>query len=518
MSEAHDPKPLPAAPPVPRPMPASERGPEAIVYRPLSFLAIAGFGVSVLYAVIVVGGALLSFWGGTPWLMDKWTVLIPILGALLSWLATWSIQRSEGTLAGTSLARWGLLICLFTGLGYWAYFGATYFAIRSQADAFARGFLDKIVQGKLDAAFVDSLRPVDQREGLSEEALRQELEMRHNPAGPNGAHGPYSTFAMTNMVRLLTQTDSPPEIISRGASLFEYAEGGYHVTLNYHIKTSRFAFDAIVTVQGNESRHHEFKGRRWYVKLQESGVPGSSPQVPTEEGSWYLSQMQNASRMEEAWLALLRQGRADEAFLLTLPAEQRQKAREGLPRKQELGGPPYGGLLTMRGLLIGSQLAGPAGLAPALADAALISDPNRLRRFYLDRDGGTAFRDFLQGALIRHDDKSFWAPDKKRREQVVEAARESLRQPVPSFLFPVAWEPHKSALPIARREGNRLQLEYDAILRDMTQNIVVEGRVLVEGDATKEPSETANADAWRIRGITLLRGKTIPPPERGPGP
>jgi hypothetical protein len=216
------------------------------------------------------------------------------------------------------------------------------------------------------------------------------------------------------------------------------------------------------------------------------------------------------------WLGLLRQGHADEAFLLTLPAEERQKVREGLPQKQELGGPPYGGLLAMRGLLIGSQLAGPGGMAPALADAALVSDANRLRRFYLDRDGSTAFRDFLQGTLVRHDDKTFWAPDKKRREQAVEAARESLRQPVPNFLLPVAWEPHKSALPIARRVGDRLHLEYDAILRDLTQNIVVEGRVLVEGDATKEPSQTANADAWRIRGLVLLRGKTIPPPERGP--
>src|SRR5436309_2834297 len=124
-----------AAEPILRLGPTAPPAPEE-TYRPLSMLAVAGFGLAVLYAVIVVGGGLISFFIRAPWLLSFWAVLLPLIAFAVSWVALQRIRDSEGTLGGESLAKTGVGLSVVFGLTYASYYTATRFAKIQQATSF----------------------------------------------------------------------------------------------------------------------------------------------------------------------------------------------------------------------------------------------------------------------------------------------------------------------------------------------------------------------------------------------
>src|SRR5947209_7913674 len=115
-----EPLPPPSSPTgSPQPFPASpggqvlaaERDADEPAYRPLSLLALAGFLIALLYTLLVVVGALVSFLKGNPLLgplIVPLSWLLPLAGGVVSAVAWLKIQRSEGTRAGTALAVWGI--------------------------------------------------------------------------------------------------------------------------------------------------------------------------------------------------------------------------------------------------------------------------------------------------------------------------------------------------------------------------------------------------------------------------
>src|SRR6516165_4882614 len=97
-------------------------GPGAIVYRPVSGFAIAGFAASCVFALLVLIVAIVALVKGAPFFYSPFILLIPIAGLVLSLIARSHIRASEGTRAGEPLARAGIWISLFTGLGYFVYY------------------------------------------------------------------------------------------------------------------------------------------------------------------------------------------------------------------------------------------------------------------------------------------------------------------------------------------------------------------------------------------------------------
>src|SRR5690349_6288502 len=69
-------------------------------YRPLSLLALAGFGLAVIYDLVVLIGAAVSLFSHIPWLMPGWTFLLPVAALILCWAARTRIRNSEDTLSG----------------------------------------------------------------------------------------------------------------------------------------------------------------------------------------------------------------------------------------------------------------------------------------------------------------------------------------------------------------------------------------------------------------------------------
>src|SRR5262249_61880267 len=67
-----------------------------VVYRPLSTAAVAGFSIAALYTVVMVVGAIVSWIGGTPWLVGGWSMLFPVIAAGLCLAGWFTVQTSEG--------------------------------------------------------------------------------------------------------------------------------------------------------------------------------------------------------------------------------------------------------------------------------------------------------------------------------------------------------------------------------------------------------------------------------------
>src|SRR5262245_55205260 len=103
--------PEPAAPSIPVAPPVAERGPEPLVYRPLSGWAVGGFVLACLFVgavflsaviALLTGGAFVLVVLGKGWLAFAFAAVI------LSFLGQSEIRKSEGTRAGAKLAAWGL--------------------------------------------------------------------------------------------------------------------------------------------------------------------------------------------------------------------------------------------------------------------------------------------------------------------------------------------------------------------------------------------------------------------------
>src|SRR5262245_58601510 len=88
---------------VPRPLPPEPVDAPDQAYRTLSVLALAGFGVSALYAAAVLLLGLAALISRRPMPALGVTLVLPMTALLICLLARFRISRSEGTLAGGAL-------------------------------------------------------------------------------------------------------------------------------------------------------------------------------------------------------------------------------------------------------------------------------------------------------------------------------------------------------------------------------------------------------------------------------
>src|SRR5438132_1543641 len=132
-----------------------DRGDDAREYRPLSPLAIIGFCVAAFYAAIMIIGGITALMSRSPLVIAPLIILpLPILAAILCYLARLQIVRSEGTRAGMALANWGWWLSVVLGLSYAVYYFGTHLAQTNQADRFANAWLALIREGKMNQAFL----------------------------------------------------------------------------------------------------------------------------------------------------------------------------------------------------------------------------------------------------------------------------------------------------------------------------------------------------------------------------
>jgi hypothetical protein len=336
----------------PNPVLTPDRPGEPLVYRPLSGLAVAGFGFAVAYAVLVVVGGLVALVNGDPFLMGMGTFVIPVAGAVLCFAAQWQIRNAEGTRAGTALARWGWWLSLLLGLGYLAYFGATRFAVSRQAADFllagytppgetARAPRDKEVPGvfarliaagellkqieaapneekraelvkrrqvEINQAFLMS-QPLSRRGGVNpnDEAA---MERVFNGAAQGSPKGFLSLFRDNPLVRMIQQGGKDTLIESLGVHSWSYENRGYRVDTTYRITTPEATVEIIASTQSHDLPR---EGRQWYMDLSRSGPTNPIEQTP--RGQTLSRLRQDARKFAEAWVADYNRHKVDEKSL-----------------------------------------------------------------------------------------------------------------------------------------------------------------------------------------------------------
>jgi hypothetical protein len=477
-------------------VPASRPG-EAVgqpaTYRPLSLLAVVGAGLGGLYTLGIVLAGLVAFFRGEPCLLTGWLALfsagLPIAGAVLSVLGLLQIQRSEGTLAGEKAARWGLLLSLLVGLGYWAYLGTTYYAIGREAEQFSNDFLQKLSKNELASAFRLTLPPNERP--TEDEKLRERLEARFNVSPEPGRKGFFSTFRQSEPVRMLTTGGGETTLEPLGVEDWMYIGGGYQVNVLYRIHTPAITFDLGVTVLGKEGKRGQ--GRQWFVDWNKIGMKSEPAPKMTPEGQKLFGMGQAMrERMMVSWFRPMIEGRVEEVYLQTLPAEEREpilraaaNARLGLWLSDGLG----------------------SGALPCATPAAVLTR------------GGMAFRDpahigapvgldaFRDGGLV-HLDKDFWAPP-QLAEEIVARVREEFRTPG-TALVDILKPDMTARVPSVRREGDHILVDADVMMLVPTSQprFMVEGQVVLESSAS---DSAMSGKSWRVRELNLLSGKSIPP-------
>lgn len=239
----------------------------AETYQPLSLLAMAGFGLVVLYTLAVLIGGAISFMSRVPWLMPFWTFLVPLAVLIVCRAARTRILNSEGTLSGLAFTAWGSRLAILFSIPYAAYYIATFLAVRGQAIDCANEFFQRIKNGQLEQAFLSSQDiPV---KGASSAELRDKIESRFNQTGPGmmASVGKFTQFRQERFARFVEMDGGQASTGPTGVAVWEYTKGGYRVVLNYHVATSLVEFDMKVETFGRDPKPGEPKGRQWLVLL-----------------------------------------------------------------------------------------------------------------------------------------------------------------------------------------------------------------------------------------------------------
>lgn len=470
-----------------RPADAGDLPVQTETYRPLSLMALAGFGVAALYTLIVVGGGAIALLARIPWLMPTWTFLIPLTGLVLCWLARRHIRDSENTLSGLAFTTWGIRLIIVVALTYAAYYSVSFLAVELQAKDCVAQFFDLIERGQTERAFLHAMG-VNPRD-MEDAEVRDRVQVQFNtPVGPNTSSGAYNRFSQTLFVRAIQNAGREARISSLGVTEWKYEEHSYKMKFRYHVVTPLAEFDMNVDTLGSDSKPGEPKGRQWHVVLvkgETSEIQSSLRLLPG--GEEFMNQAKESQPFVLAWQNKLAREDWDEVYLDTLKPTERERQRKAW--------------LAHR-LQAVTPLAGPIPLG---------GDDQAYRAFL---DGRKAL---AEGSLIRIDEKTFWT-SRREREPILKLLRHTFQtegEGKPRFFLRMS----QAQLPLSRRRNGELTILFDMTLNYQDESnskplYVVDGVIAV----TADEHQTETPGAWRIEAIEVQTGRTAPNPQRAVSP
>lgn len=251
-----------------------------VTYRPLSAWAVAGLGVSILYALLVLFSGWVALSAGAPIFFPGWIHVIPIVAFVLCLVGRNQILGSEDTRAGLKLAQTGMWLSLFTGLGYFTYVYAIGLAVTAQANQFLlaegpdTGFFP-IVQKSgeknegLNAAFLLT-QPAGSRGSIAptEETM---MKASYDLPGPDAAPGPLTQFRDHFLIRALARGGEQVAIEPLAIQDWSHQNRSYKVIRNYRIHTPEFEVEATLPVESSEPIV-EGERRKWHLNFREMRI------------------------------------------------------------------------------------------------------------------------------------------------------------------------------------------------------------------------------------------------------
>jgi hypothetical protein len=473
-------------------------------YQPLSILALVAFATAAIYSIIFGTLAVVAFSTGKTLFLPLWVVLFPAIGVAAAVIARQQIRRSEGTLSGSALASWAWWLGILFGLGFLAFYFATYLAVTNQAKDFSELWLTKLREGKMIEAFLLTQEPAQRK--FDKASDKEAILQRYGVMPLRGRKGPLAAFEDREIVRIFLQGGPKTQFSSLGVKNWQYDKGGYKVWQTYRIVSLLGIWDVQVSVQSAEGP--EFEGRQWFVSLNDVAVTGRSD----SQLGMLIDIFRKQSRgFVRDWILKLADNNLEGAYLDTCEFGKRGALMRSFYLRRS----------AHRVAATGSVAAalgygtGPAGNIAALT--SLVNPPVESLA-YLD-----GCRDLLSGGLVRADNL---AVVKKYRDDVIRNLTNQFGHPAGLDIEPQESAPHYQ--PVEQNATGQIELSHDVRIQlypgknqDEDPQFLVDASVVLQSDPESLEMKSGSLDLnrlkWRVVELKLLQANVPAPPEKKPG-
>jgi hypothetical protein len=308
----------------PKPREANDAG-----YQQISGFAIAGLVVGVVFVGFLLLQVVMGMLSHSVVLMPLWLEFFAALGAGLSALGIRYIRSSGGTLAGIRIAKTGLWLSLVAGLGYGSYYGATYLAVRQQANTFVLEWFDKMRKGKINQAFLMTQPPGVVREVNPDDDTYMNMRFNAPQAGPKGESpkaGPLDMFRHNEIIQAMKQGGDLTKVKPLGVRSWERKEGTYSVKRVYGVETPEGTFELQVSARGMDRTDAAEKGRGWFVPFNELSVEKDTYKKTKLGQRLEALRLNGQTKFLAEWGEKVVAGKMQAAYLDTLDPKDRQAA------------------------------------------------------------------------------------------------------------------------------------------------------------------------------------------------
>lgn len=298
----------------PKPREANDVG-----YQRISGFAVAGLVVGLLFVLFLLIQVVLGLVSHSTVLLPLWLEFFAALGVCLSLIGMRSVRNSDGTLAGLKIAKTGLWLSLVSGLGYGSYYGATYLAVRQQADSAVQAWFDKLRNGKTNEAFLLT-KPAEVARTANPDDERIMMTRFNTPIGGGktaSKSGELDTFRSNDVINRVKQAGAAAKINALGVRSWEHREGTYMVKRVYEIETPEGSLQMQMTAVGKDGPDAAEKGRSWYVPFFESAIERDSFKK-TPLGIRIDHMRDSGVDFMKKWGRMLLAGQVESAYMKTL--------------------------------------------------------------------------------------------------------------------------------------------------------------------------------------------------------
>ena len=298
-------------------LPPTQTTGEPLAYQPISGWALAGFATGALFTILVVSSTAVALVQGAPVFFPVGTLVVPMVGIVLSLLGQQHVRNSEGTRAGAKLATLGLWLSLISGLSYLSYYYVTGLAVQSQANAFLMekgpdsGFFPRLLEGaskppEINAAFLLT-RPATQRSGRTDDETNM-IEL-FDTSPKDGVPGELTQFREGPFPRLFFKHLAKDAVITPlTVQDWKYEVRSYKIYRNYRVQTKELETEVQMAVFSNEAETAG-QDRKWFVNLRES-YPLYKTMTFTPLGTGLRQLRYQSFLWLQQWAGALNDGRA----------------------------------------------------------------------------------------------------------------------------------------------------------------------------------------------------------------
>ncbi len=315
-------------------------------YKPLAFLAVVAFGVSLLFSIISVTLTIVALVTRRQ-LLEAWLIPLAFIGLLLSIAGRWQVQLSEGAREGRRLINIAWWMSLVGGCIYAAYFAATVMAISSQSRVFIKdNWIEAIKNKKIEDAFLMTLEP-DRRKGMAAADVAKRFPDLEG-------------FGDEPLPKIFEQSPEYSQIEILGSPEWAETPQGLDVSLNTMVHT--LLGDYLVSVPARGVLSRDRGTRDWYIIRQNVSV---RQVTVTAYGTFLRLLEEDATGYLKAWVAGMAGYNRVRSYLYTLPLDDDEREKrfaifvtQGIlaPALADLGVSPQGKL---GNLLLASRLSRP---------------------------------------------------------------------------------------------------------------------------------------------------------------